>query len=146
MSERERETTFLRDIIRHEHSVESDAVGEEIDRLRRQIRVLRRAVFWMAVLTALAGVGLGYAAILSWDYPNNIWRISRQFGVRVPCALGLASLVCLLCFMGLGLVYRQQLNVQREKARRLGRRLLGSQTGAEAGTPPDDGQPGGHIK
>jgi hypothetical protein len=139
MSERDRETAFLRRIIRHDRTAESHSVGDEIDRLEHQIRILRRAVFWIAGLVALAGVGLGYAAILSLDYPDNVWRLSRQFGVRVPCALGLASLVCLLCFLGLGLVYRRQLNVQREKARRLSERLLVSQTGARAGALPSDG-------
>ena len=138
MSERERETEFLRWIIRHDRTAESHAVGEEIDRLQGQVRVLRRAVVWIAGLAALAGIGLVYAAILSCDYPEDMWRFSRQFSVKIPCALGLASLVCLLCFMGLGVVYRQQLNVQRQKARRLGERLLTSQTGAGAAAPPSD--------
>jgi hypothetical protein len=138
MSEQDQETAFLREIVRHDHTAEGDAVGEEIDRLEVQIRILRRAVFWMMGLTALAGLGLGYAAILSLDFPDNMWRFSRQFSVRVPSALALASVVCLLCFVGLGAVYRRQLNVQREKARRLGERLLVSQTGtgSGAGTMP----------
>jgi len=139
MSERDRETAFLRWIIRHDGTAESHAVGEEIDRLQAQVLVVRRAMFWIEGLAVLAGIGLGYAAILSSDYPDDVWRFSRQFGVRIACALGLAALVCLPCFMGLGLVYRQQLNVQRQKARRLGERLLTSQTGAGAGAPPSDG-------
>jgi hypothetical protein len=139
MSERERETAFLRWIIRHDPTAESHAVEEEIDRLQNQVRVLRRAMVWILGLAALAGIGLLYAVILSSDYPDNMWRFSGQFSVRIPCALALASLVCLLCFMGLGVVYRRQLNVQRQKARQLGERLLTAQTGAGAAAPPSDG-------
>jgi hypothetical protein len=139
MSERERETAFLRWIIRHDRTAESHAVEEEIDRLQGQVRVLRRAMVWILGLAALAGIGLLYAVILSSDYPDNMWRFSRQFSVRIPCALELASLVCLLCFMGLGVVYQQQLDVQRQKARRLAERLLTPQAGAGARAPSSDG-------
>jgi hypothetical protein len=133
MSEREREMALLREILSRDPTAESRQVEGEINRLQGQIRVLHRAVFFMVVLVALACVGLGYAAILSWDYPDNMWRFSRHVGVRVPCALGLASGACLLCFMGLGVVYRRQLNRQRENARRLARRLLASPGGAGPG-------------
>jgi len=65
MSEHQREAGFLQGLISYHHTAESHKVDEEITRLKGQIRVLRRAVFWMVVLTALAVVGLGYAAMLS---------------------------------------------------------------------------------
>ena len=133
MSEHERKTAFLREVISHDQTAESHQLGEEITRLHGHIRVLRRAVFWMVVLTALAVAGLGYAAILSWDYPDNMWRFFRRVGVKVPCALGVASLMSLLYFTGLGVAYRRQIDGQREKARRLAERLLTSGLGAGAG-------------
>ena len=133
MNDRERDTAFLREVIRHDCTDESHKVGEEINRLQGQIRVVHRAVFFMVVLTALAIAGLGYAVTLSLDYPDNLWRFSRHVGVKVPCALGFASLMSLLCLTGLGAAYRRQLDGQREKARQVAEKLLASQAGAGAG-------------
>jgi hypothetical protein len=133
MSERERETAFLRAVISRDRTAESHQVGDEISRLEGQIRVLQRAALWMLVLTALAVVGLGYAVTLSWDYPDNMSRFSQHVGVKVPCALGLASLTSLLFFTGLGIAHRRELDGQREKARQLAEKLLASQLGAGSG-------------
>jgi hypothetical protein len=133
MSEHEKETAFLQGVIRYDHTAEHQRLDEEITRLRDHLRVLRRAVFCMVMVSALAVAGLCYAAILSSDYPHNMWRFSRHVGVMLPCALGLASLMCLVGFTGLAAVYRKQLDGLREKARGLAERLLVSHLELRAG-------------
>lgn len=133
MSEHEKVTAFLQGVIKHDRSAEHQRLDEEITRLRDHLRVLRRAVFCMIVVAALAVAGVCYAAILSSDYPHNMWRFSRHVGVMLPCALGLASMMCLVGFTGLAAVYRKQLDKLREKARWVAERLLASHRELRAG-------------
>jgi hypothetical protein len=126
MNEHEKQTAFLREIIRYEDTAEHKKLDDEIMRLQRQLHVLQRAVYWMTLLAALAIAGLSYAVVLSTDFPHNASRFFAQVCVKAPCALGLASLVSLLCFAGLGVAYRKELNGRREDARRLAGKFLAS--------------------
>jgi Tfp pilus assembly protein PilN len=82
-------------------------------------------------LTALAAAGLGYPAILLENFPYD----APQFILNLVCALGLASLICLLVFTGLGMIYRNQLNQRREESRLLVTKLLASRLGQPIATP-----------
>jgi hypothetical protein len=83
----------------------------------------------MVVLTALSMVGLGYAAIFLVDHPQDMSQFVKQFVSKVCCALGLGSLICLVSFTGLGVVYRKELDQRREDCRRLAAKLLESRLG-----------------
>jgi len=76
----------------------------------------------MALLMAMVLAGLGYAAVLLDGFLQNL----PPFLVRLVVALGLASLLSLLAFGGLRVVYRHKLNGRREKCRRLAVALLES--------------------
>ena len=79
----------------------------------------------MAVLTGLSLVGLGYAAILPQDFPQN----RTQWVIRIFCALGLASLVSLLAFLAFWLSSRGKLDEHRERCRRLVTKIVESRLG-----------------
>ena len=83
------------------------------------------------ILTALAVAVLGYPAILVESFPYN----TPQFIMNLVCALGLASPICLLVFMGLGMVYRRKLDQRREESRQLVAKLLASRLGKPVATP-----------
>jgi hypothetical protein len=88
----------------------------------------------MAILTALVVAGLGYGTVLVDNFPYN----APQFIVNLVYALGLGSLISLLTFMGLGLVYRKKLDQRREECRQRVARLLESRLGKPVTTPLQD--------
>jgi len=135
MSEQQRETAFLRQLIAYDDTAERHKLEEGITQAQRDERCVRRAVWLMVLLAALAAVGLGYAAVLLGDYPHNMSRFVTHFLVKGSCVLGLASLISLLGFVGVGAVYRKNLGQRREECRRLAATLLESRLG-RPGTVP----------
>ena len=134
MSEHQIHTEFLRHCLRYGESAAHQALEEKIIQIQRDERCVQRAVWLMAGLTALAAAGLGYPAILVESFPDN----TPQFLLNLVCALGLASLICLLAFAGLGLAYRNKLNQRREESRLLVTKLLASRLGEPVATPLRD--------
>ena len=93
----------------------------------------------MALFAALAVAGLCYCLIFLLDYPLSMSQLLTHFTAKVFCALALGSLICMLSFMGLGMVYRKELDQRREECRRLAARLMESRLGkprALKGTAP----------
>ncbi len=64
----------------------------------------------MVALTALVVVSLGYPAILVENFPYN----APPLIVNVICALGVGSLISLLAFAGLGMIYRKKQDQRKE--------------------------------
>jgi hypothetical protein len=131
MSEHQKHTEFLRHCLRYGDSAEHQALEKEITQIQRDERCVQRAVWLMAILTALTVAGLGYPAILVESFPDT----APQFFVNLVCALGVASLLCLLVFMGLGMVYRNKLDRRREECRLLVTKLLESRLGRPVSMP-----------
>ena len=134
MSEHQKHTEFLRHCLRYGESTEHQALEKEINRIQRDRRCVQRAVWLMAILTAFAVASLGYPVILVENFPNNV----PQFTLNLVCALGVASLICLLAFVGLGMAYRRKLDQRREECRQLVTKLLASRLGQPAATPLRD--------
>src|ERR1041385_5310391 len=109
-SDYQKQTAFLRQVILYDDSAERHKLEERITRSQRDERCVRRAVGLMAVLTALAMVGLCYSMIFQTDHPQNMSQLLSPFITKVICALGLGSLICLLSFVGLGAMYRKELD------------------------------------
>ena len=83
---------------------------------------VRRAVFLMTLLTGLGAGGLCYSALFLPDFPHNTSHVAlKLFG-----ALGLASLISLLAFVGFQVVHRKQLEQCGEESRQLTRELVKS--------------------
>jgi uncharacterized membrane protein YjfL (UPF0719 family) len=131
MSEHQKHTEFLRYCLRYGESAEHQALEKEITRIQRDERCVQRAVWLMAILTALALAILGYPVILVESFPDNV----SQFTLNLVCVLGMASLICLLVFVSLGMVYRRKLDQRREECRQLVAKLLASRLGKPVATP-----------
>jgi hypothetical protein len=134
MSEHQKHTEFLRQCILYDESARRQELHEGITRIQRDARCVRRAVWLMALLTALVVAGLGYEVILVDNFPYNI----PQSIINIICGLGMGSLISLLAFMGLGMVYRMKLDQRREECRQLVARLLESRLGKPVTTPLRD--------
>ena len=125
MSEHQKHTEFLRECIRYDESTRRHELVEEIARIQRDARCVGRAVWFMAILSALAVAALGYGTVLVDHFPYN----APQYIVNFVCALVLGSLISLVAFVGLGMVYRWKLDQRREECRQLVARLLESRLG-----------------
>lgn len=135
MSQHQREMTYLRQCIAYDDTAERHEVEAKITQAERDERCVRRAVWLMAVVAALAAVGVGYAAVLLEDYPDNVARFCTHPVVRVSLALGLASGISMLGFAGVWALYCKSLNERREECRRLAARFLESRLGKPCHTP-----------
>jgi hypothetical protein len=134
ISEHEKHTEFLRRCLRYDESAARRNLAEGLTQIQRNERCVRRAVWLMALLTALAVAGLGHAAILMENFPYG----APQFIVDLLCALGMGSLISLLAFVGLGLVYRKKLDRRREECRQLVAKIMESRLGKPVTTPVND--------
>ena len=129
MNEHQKQTEFLRQCILYGDTAEHHPLEERIVQLQRDERCLRRALWLMALLAALALAGLCYAAIFLTVDPQTISRFMTQLIGQALCALGLGSMTCLLAFMGLGVIYRKELDKRREECRRVATKILESRLG-----------------
>ena len=128
-SEHERETAFLRRCIRYETGAAGRELDERICQVQRDERCLRRASRLMALMTGLAAAGLGYGVVLLDDFPNRMSVFTSLFVIKILCALGIGSLICLVSFTCAGFVHRKELNRRREECRGLVTNLLEAHLG-----------------
>jgi hypothetical protein len=126
MNDREqKQNDILARCIHCDSSGELHRGEEQITNAEREERCLRRAMWLMALLTALAAVGLGYSVILLYELPPYQTRIINH----VLVVVGLASLISLLAFGAFWIQCRHRLSVRREEVRRLVMKLLADQSG-----------------
>ena len=134
MSERERDTAFLRKCLTYDDSAERHKLEERIVQAQGNERCVRRAVRLMAVLTMLGAAGLCYAAIFM-EFPLTPLQFITPLFNKVFCVLGVGSLICMLAFWGLGVLYRKELEKRREECRGLATKLFEARLG-KPGTVP----------
>jgi len=126
MSDHHKQTEFLKQCLRYDEGARRQELKQDITRIQRDERCVQRAAWLMAVLTALATAGLAYPAILLANFPYS----APQTIVDLVCVLGVASLVSLVAFVILGMVYRKMLDKRREECRLLVTSLLESRLGS----------------
>ena len=125
-SEHRRETEFLRRCILYDDTAERQELEEKLVQAERNEHCVQRAVWLMALFTALAMAGLCYSVIFQVDYPQNMSYLSSPIMSKVFCALGLGSLISLMAFLGLGAVYRKEMDQRRDEWRQLATKVLES--------------------
>jgi hypothetical protein len=128
-TEHERETAFLRRCIRYETGTAGRELDKRIAQVQRDERCVRRASWLMAGVAGVATAGLGYGAILLDDFPARLSVFTSLGVIKIFCALGTGSLICLVAFTGVGFLHRKELNRRREECRGLVTRLLESHLG-----------------
>jgi hypothetical protein len=138
MKDYQRQTEFLRQCIRYNDTAEHRQLETRITELQRDETCVRRAVWLMALFAALAMAGLCYATILVTDNPPRFADISERFVLKALCVLGVGSMICLVVFLGLGLIYRKELDQRREACRRLAKEFLESRLGASTAASGED--------
>jgi len=115
MSEHDKQTAFLKDLIRCEDTEQHRQLEARISQAERDERVVRCALRLVGVLSALAVAGLCYAVVFTEDWPHQ----RSSLLLKVFLALGLSSCICLVTFSGAWCWYRAMLNRLQEECRRL---------------------------
>lgn len=141
MSEHQRETAFLRQCIGYDDTGDGERprLEERITQLQRDERIVRRAVWLMALLAALAMAGLGYASVFMEGQPQNASQWTALVPVKALAVLGVGSLICLVAFLALGVGFRRELDRRRADCRRLTLKVMESRFGQPRATAPADG-------
>ena len=125
MSERQKETAFLRCLILVDETEERRELEKRIAQVQRDERCVQRVAWGAALCGALAVAGLAYGAVLQENFPYS----TSEIVIRILCELALASLICLMAFAGLLTVYREKLNRFQEECRQLITRLWAAHVG-----------------
>ena len=136
MSNHQKETVFLRQCIRYDDTEDRHRLEGRILQLERDARIVRRATWLMVLLIALAVAGLGYASVFLDADPRNVSQWMTLMPIKALAALGGGSMLCLVGFLGLGVVFRKEQNRRREDCRRLALKVLESKIGNPAPTQP----------
>ncbi len=127
--EHQRQTEFLRQCLRYHETPASRMLGETIDGIQRDQRTLQRALWLVVTLGTLGIVGTAYAALLMNNRPNGTPASIARFVTNGSIGVGLGALICLLFFLALSLIYRQELDRRREECRKFVTSLLESRLG-----------------
>jgi uncharacterized membrane protein len=117
MSEHQKQTDFLKRCLLYDDTAESRKLAESIAHLQNSERRVQYGLRLMGALAVLAVVGLCYSAIFLPYFPQNMLGFTTHFITQVFCVLGIVSMVCLLVFAYLGVVYRKNLDQLREECR-----------------------------
>ena len=113
MSERQKQTEFLRELMRSHECNPCRELQRRIIRAERDEHCMRSAVGLAFVLGLLAASGLGYSVVFLPEFFQN----NTPMVVRLFSALLLASGICLLAFMALWCWYRSVSNAIHHEGR-----------------------------
>jgi hypothetical protein len=115
MTERDRQTEFLmRLLVLADPKVESD-LQARIDQAQHDEKCVRLAFTLVALIGGFAIAGLGYCAVLHPEFFDS----SAPTLVKLFCAVGLGSLICMIVFLCCWLWYRHISNRLYEECRQL---------------------------
>ena len=104
-TERERQSEFLKGLLKDE-TLECKRLRQRLQQADQNEHSIRRALVLMVVIAVFAMLGLGYSAVLLPDFFDN----ATPFLVKLFCALGLGSVLCMVIFGGCWLYYRDAAN------------------------------------
>ena len=130
MTERQKETRFLKTLIVCDNSEQARQLEQKIKLAEKDERCIRAAVYLVGIMALLSLSGLGYSAV----FVPQIAHFSSHLATRICCDIGLASLMCMLIFAGYWVWYRAVSNRVFEDCRRFLRPLLESRL--KDGSPP----------
>jgi hypothetical protein len=112
MTERERQAQFLESLLK-DGTGEAQRLKERILQAQRDEHCIRRALVLMVLVGIFSIVGLGYSAVLLPHFFDN----ATPLLVKIFCALGLGSLICMLIFGACWMWYRKASNEINESCR-----------------------------
>jgi hypothetical protein len=128
MSEHQRNTEFLTHLISYDDTPQRRDLAGNMARLQRDARCVRRAVWLMVLLASLAAAGLCYGAIFLVG-SVNFSQFASQLVIKIFSVMGLGSIICLVAFLLIDILYQIRLARHREECRGHAMRLVESRLG-----------------
>lgn len=122
MSNRQKETKFLKTLIWCDESGHGQQLQARIKKAEQDEKCIRCALFLVGLVLLLSVSGLGYAAV----FVPQFAQYSSHIATRIFCALGLGSVICFLVFVGYWLWCRAVSNRVFEECRQFLRGVLES--------------------
>lgn len=115
MTERDKQTEFLmRLLVLADSKAEGDLYAR-IQQAHHDEKCVRFAFSLVGLIGGFAVAGLGYCAVLHPEFLDN----STPTLVKIFCAVGLGSLICMIVFLVCWLWYRNISNKVYDECRRL---------------------------
>ena len=114
MTERQKESAFLKDLLRGEENELCNRLHSQITKSEQNEKCVRCALFTVSVMGLLSVAGVAYSAVLLPDFFNN----ATPFLVRLFTALTLACGLCLSVYVSLWFSYRATTNQLLGEVRR----------------------------
>jgi len=111
-TERERQHEFIKSLL-NDNSDEGRRLRKRLEQSAQNECSIRRALVLMIVVAVFAVVGLGYSAVLMPEFFDN----ATPLLVKLFCALGLGSVLCMFIFGVCWLHYRRRSNEVNEDCR-----------------------------
>lgn len=134
----QKETVVLRQCILQYGTQEAHLLEVRLTQTQRDQRCVQSATRLMALLTGFAFVGLGYCAIFSATFPENLVLLMRDPLIEVFCVIGSGAFISTLVFSTLCVLYRRRLDQRHEECRRLIARVLASHLDTRMPPPPGE--------
>ncbi|HKQ38072.1 MAG TPA: hypothetical protein VJ063_08350 [Verrucomicrobiae bacterium] len=113
MTERDRQTEFLMRVLALADCKDEAGLQTRIHQAQHDEQCLRFAFTLVGLIGGAALAGLGYCAVLHPEFFDN----STPTLVKIFCAVGLGSFICMLVFFGCWLWYRSASNKVYEACR-----------------------------
>jgi hypothetical protein len=142
MSERQKQGAFLKALIQSEDPEQGHPLLEQLKKAERDERCVRRAFGLVSLVGFSSLCGMGYSTVFVAD----LFRISSHLVFKSFCALGLASAICMVVFLGCWmwhrhLVYRVHDQLRRRVMAKLESRCNNSIVPLPAGAVPKVSEP-----
>jgi len=115
MTERDRQTDFLMRLMVFTDSRAQPDLQARIQQAQHDESCIRFALILVSFIGGFALCGLGYCSVLHPEFFDS----TAPTLVKIFCAIGLGSLICLLVFLGCWLWYRKASNRVYGECRRL---------------------------
>ena len=125
MTERQKDTAFLRRILLFDDTDERRCLEGRIVQAQRDERCIHRGVWLLVVVAALSAAGFAYGALFQDNFPDG----EPRFVLEIIYGLGLAALISIVAFSVHLMTCRSKSERLREECRRLVIRVLESRLG-----------------
>ena len=120
MTERDKQTEFLKQLLVLAEARAERGLHARIEQAQHDEKCVRYAFLLVALIGGCALCGLGYSAVLHPEFFEN----SMPTLVKLFCAVGLGSVICMIVFLGCWLWYRAISNRVYDETRALVMQLL----------------------
>jgi hypothetical protein len=121
MSEQQRDTAFLTQLLHHHPREERQRLQESLTKAQCNEQCVKRALALMLHVFAFSVAGLAYTTVLLQHIPDKYFDLL----IKAFSVLGLGSIISFVWFVCIWVSQRNQLNERREECRQFIGKAMG---------------------